>query len=178
MDSARLSRNGTQLAQPSPWVVRWSPAIPARGRVLDLAAGSGRHARWLTARGYRVLAVDRDADALAGLTREGIEVLQADLEQGPWPLPDAHFDGIVVTCYLHRPLFPLLEAALAPGGVLIYETFMVGQQDFGRPTRPDFLLRPNELLGAFPGLVVLAFAQGYSQAPRPAMMQRITAYRP
>lgn len=167
-----------QALGPSAWVVRWAQALPRGARVLDLAAGSGRHARWLAGQGFVVEAVDRDAAALASLAGvPGISVRCADLEQGPWPYDGRCFDGIVVTCYLHRALFQRIEAALAPGGLLIYETFMVGQETFGRPSNPDFLLRPNELLTAFPALTVLAFGQGYTGSPRPAMMQRLSARR-
>lgn len=163
---------------PSPWVVRWARLLPRGARVLDLAAGSGRHARWLAAQGFAVEAVDRDAGALAALAGlPGITLRCADLEQGAWPYREQSFDAIVVTCYLHRPLFARIEAALAPGGLLIYETFMVGNEAFGRPTNPDFLLRRNELLQAFPRLSVLAFGQGYTASPRPGMMQRLSARR-
>lgn len=124
-------------------------------------------------------AVDRDGAAIAGMRGvPGIALCEADLEQGPWPFDGWHFDGIVVTRYLHRPLFPRLIAALAPGGILIYETFMVGNEAFGRPRRGDFLLRPNELLDAFAAcLEVIAFGQGFEARPTPAVMQRLIARR-
>ncbi|MEO1767842.1 class I SAM-dependent methyltransferase [Thiobacter aerophilum] len=163
---------------PSPWVMRWARGLPRQARVLDLAAGSGRHARWLAAQGFAVEAVDRDASALAPLAQvPGITPRCADLEQAPWPYAERSFDAIVVSRYLHRPLFPLIEAALAPGGLLIYETFMVGNEAFGRPSNPAFLLGRNELMQAFPALSVLAFAQGYTAIPRPAMIQRLSARR-
>ncbi|WP_286162363.1 class I SAM-dependent methyltransferase [Methylobacillus flagellatus] len=165
-------------AAPSGWVTQHAQHIRAGGHVLDLACGSGRHARWLAAQGWQVDAVDRDHDALASLAgAENIRVLHADLENAPWPY-DSLFDGIVVTRYLHRALFPQLTAALAPGGVLIYETFMRGHEQYGRPTNPDFLLMPDELLKVFESsLQVLAFEQGLLQTTPSAMLQRICAQR-
>ena len=143
--------------------------------MLDLAAGSGRHSRLLQANGFAVRAVDRDVSALLQLAAAGCEVQQIDLENGAaWAL-GAGYSGIVVTNYLHRPLFPDLVQALAPGGVLIYETFCLGNESFGRPRSPDFLLRPGELLDVFKALTVVAFEQGEVAAPRPAVIQRIAA---
>jgi SAM-dependent methyltransferase len=165
-------------AAPSAWIVRFAPLARPGGAALDLACGGGRHARFLAARGHAVTAVDRDAGALAALADvPGVTAVQADLEAGPWPLPGRTFDAVVVTHYLHRPLFPAIEAALAEGGVLLYETFMRGNERHGRPTRPEFLLAPGELLAAFPGLSVVAFEQGEVQAPRPAVVQRLCAVR-
>jgi SAM-dependent methyltransferase len=166
--------------QPSPWVQRFVPQIPRGGEILDLACGRGRHARWLAGEGWRVEAVDRDSAALAGLAGvAGVRVRVADLEHGAWPYAGRHFAGIVVTNYLHRPLLPLIEEALGEGGVLIYETFMVGNERFGRPSNPDFLLRPQELLevARAAGLRVLAFEEGEVTTPKPAMVQRIAALR-
>jgi len=164
---------------PSDWVRRFSGLIPQGGFVLDLACGAGRHARFLAGLGHAVAAVDRDAAMLVGLAGlAGATTLQADLEGGPWPYPGRRFAGIVVTNYLHRPLFPALADALAGGGVLIYETFMLGNERFGRPSNPDFLLRPNELLEAFgDGLTVVAFEQGEVAQPKPAVVQRLCAVR-
>jgi SAM-dependent methyltransferase len=164
---------------PSAWVGRFLPLVRRGGSVLDLACGYGRHARLLEAGGWRVTAVDRDTAALAALAgRAGIETLAADLEAGPWPLAGRRFDAIVVTNYLHRPLFPVLADALAEGGVLLYETFMQGNARFGRPSNPDFLLRPGELLEAFGGrLAVVAFEQGEVARPKPAVVQRLCAVR-
>lgn len=160
---------------PLPWVARFVPLFRAGGRVLDLAAGSGRHARLLRAQGFSVLAVDRDIGALLPLAGPGLEVRQVDLESGaPWPFGEG-YDGIVMTNYLHRPLLPEIARALAPGGVVICQTFMQGNERFGRPENPDFLLRPGELLAAFAALTVVAFEQGEVTAPRPAMIQRIAA---
>lgn len=136
-----------------------------------MASGSGRHARFLAQLGYSVTAVDREPQSIPG-----VRFIQADLEDGsPWPLPGERFQGIVVTNYLHRPLFPVLEGALAPGGVLIYETFMLGNERFGKPSNPAHLLRPGELRDAFAGLHVIAFEQGRVVRPKAAMMQRLCA---
>lgn len=164
---------------PSAWVCRWAVLIPTGGRVLDVACGGGRHARWLAARGHPVDAVDRDPAALAGFAAiPGITTRCADLEGGPWPYDGWSFAGIVVANYLHRPLFPHLLEALAPGGVLIYETFAVGNERYGRPTNPDFLLKPGELLEMVRGwLRILAYEDLFVSDPRPAMMQRLCAIR-
>lgn len=164
---------------PSLWVVKHAPRIAPGGRVLDLACGSGRHAIWLAQQGFSVDAVDRDAAALSGMAgMANIRVLLADLEAGAWPYPDQRFDGIVVSRYLHRPLLPRLHESLNPGGVLIYETFMVGNERFGKPSNPDFLLQPDELMTVFsPWLNIVAFTQGEEQLPKPAVMQRICAIK-
>ena len=171
---------------PSPWVARFAGLIPA-GEVLDLACGGGRHARLLAALGHPVLAVDRDGAALAELEGGGIRTQQLDLESGAhgadWPLQPARFAGIVVANYLHRPLLAALAASLAPGGVLIYETFAQGNERFGKPSNPAFLLRPDELLevarSARPApLHVVAFEEGQVAHPKPALVQRICAMRP
>ncbi len=154
--------------------------IPACGKVLDLACGSGRHARFLAGLGYPVLAVDRDAEALAGLsTIEGITTRLLDLEGEEWPLAGQVFDGIVVTNYLWRPRLPDVLALLAPGGVLIYETFMVGNAAYGKPSNPDFLLQAGELrqLAAAAGLREVDYAEGYVASPKPAMRQAVCAIR-
>jgi SAM-dependent methyltransferase len=157
---------------PSEWVVRWAPSV-ARGPVLDLACGSGRHARFFKGLGFEVTAVDRDAVDL-----DGIRFVKADLENGsPWPLGEQRFGAIVVTNYLHRPLFARIREALAEGGVLIYETFMAGNERFGRPSNPEFLLKPGELREAFAGLQELGFEEGEVERPKPAMVQRICALK-
>jgi SAM-dependent methyltransferase len=159
-------------------VARFAPLIRPGGAVLDLACGGGRHARFLASRGHPVTAVDRDGAALGPLAHVArVTPIQADLEAGPWPLDGRRFDAVVVTSYLHRPLFPAIEAALAEGGLLLYETFMRGNERHGRPSNPDFLLAPGELLAAFPGLAVVAFEQGEVAAPRAAVVQRLCAVR-
>ena len=162
---------------PSAWVTRWAPMIRPGGAVLDVACGGGRHARWLARLGFEVDAVDRDP-ALFGHPPPGVKLLGADLEAGPWPYPKRRFDGIVVTNYLHRPLLPILADALEPGGVLVYETFAQGNERFGKPSNPAFLLAPGELLEAVRGsLRVVAYEDLVVQAPRPAAVQRICARR-
>lgn len=167
------------MAAPSAWVKRWAHLLRPGARVLDLACGGGRHAAWLAARGHHVVAVDRDADAIAGLPA-GVAGRVADLEQGTWPLDgEAPFDAIVVTNYLHRPLWPHLAAALAPGGYWIHETFAAGNETVGKPSRPDFLLRPGELLevARAHGLRVVAYEDGVVEVPKTAFVQRVCAVR-
>lgn len=163
---------------PSDWMIRHAPRIAPGGKVLDLACGAGRNTRWMAQNGWQVLAVDRDEVALQALRgMPGVSVMVADLEAAPWPFEQQHFDGIVVCRYLHRPLLPLISASLKPGGILIYETFMQGQERLGRPTNPDFLLQPDELAASFSQHTILAFEQGFFEAPQPAMMQRICSRR-
>ena len=148
--------------------------------MLDVACGNGRHARYFADRGHPVEAVDRDPAMLAALSGVAdISTRCADLESGPWPYDGKRFAGIVVTNYLHRPLFSHLLAELAPGGVLIYETFATGNERYGRPSNPDFLLRPGELLEAVRGrLRVVSYEDLQVSEPRPAMIQRICAVAP
>jgi len=167
---------------PSAWICRHAHHILPGGRVLDVAAGYGRNTRWLLEQGYRVEAVDINQAALDSLQHlPGIRLRQADLEQAAWPYAneqDEQFDGIVVCRYLHRPLMNLLAATLKPGGILIYETFMQGQQAHGRPHNPDFLLAEDELLKIYmPQLKILAFEQGMLEQNPPAMLQRICALK-
>jgi SAM-dependent methyltransferase len=164
-----------QQPAPSAWVRRFVPLIRPAGRVLDVAAGAGRHTRLLVEMGFHVTAVDRDITALQPLAGPRCEVRAVDLETGAaWPLGGG-YDGIVVTNYLHRPLLAPIATALAPGGVVIYETFAAGNERFGQPRNPDFLLQPGELLAAFSTLVAVAFEQGEIARPRPAIIQRIAA---
>ena len=163
--------HGTE--HPSPWIERWTHLVPNAGTVLDLACGRGRHARWFAARGHRVTALDRDAAALATL-QDVAETVEADIENGPWPFADRQFDAVIVTNYLWRPLFPQILAAVAPGGVLLHETFAQGNETVGKPSRPDFLLAPGELLRAYAGLRVVAFEDGFLDQP-PRFVQRIAA---
>lgn len=170
---------GHEGLAPSAWVQRWGALVKPGGDVLDLACGRGRHARLFAARGCRVVAADRDAEALASLAGvPGITTLRADLEGAPWPFAAASFDAIVVTNYLHRPQFPCIAAALRPGGMLVYETFMRGNERHGKPSNPAFLLRPGELLDAFgAALTVVAFEQGAVGSPPRAVVQRLCAVR-
>jgi SAM-dependent methyltransferase len=161
---------------PSPWIVQWAGLVAADATVLDVAAGSGRHTRFFADRGNnKVTAIDRDISALAA--QPNVEIVQADLEDGsPWPLPGRTFGAVVVTNYLHRPLFPALLDALMPGGVLLYETFMEGNERFGRPSRPEFLLKDGELLELVRGrFSVVAYEARLVSEPKMAMIQRIAA---
>lgn len=165
--------NDHHTATASPWLLRFAHLLRPGGTVLDVACGRGRHVRWLAHRGFAVTAVDRDAaatEALRGLA----EVVVADLEGAPWPLPGRRFDAVVVTNYLWRPLWPALRAALNEGGVLIYETFAHGQHLIGKPSRPDFLLQPGELLRVFDGLQVVAYEDGLEADPL-RRVQRLVA---
>lgn len=169
-----------QMIPPSPWIVRHLQHIPQSGLVLDLACGSGRHTRLLAGCGYRVLAVDRNSEALAGLQGvAGVKTAELDLEGNDWPLAGQRFAGIVVTNYLWRPRLPDLLALLTPGGVLIYETFMLGNEAFGKPSNPDFLLQPGELraVAVAAGLREIVFEEGYVASPKPAVCQAICAIR-
>ena len=158
------------IEDPSAWVCRFAPRIRAGGSVLDVACGGGRHARYLAAQGLAVL-------GLAGI--EGVQTLLADLEGAPWPFSGRRFDAVVVTRYLHRPLLGAMVDVLAPGGVLIYETFAAGNEQFGRPRNPEFLLQPGELLELVRRrLRVIAFEDLYVELPKPAMVQRICAVQP
>lgn len=174
-----FDRPSTPVTAPSAWVVRFSGLIPAGGPVLDLACGDGRHARYVANRGHPVTAVDIDVQGVADLAgRPGVEVLEADLETGPWPFGPATFAGIIMTNYLHRPHFAVLPGTLRPGGVLIIETFGAGNELLGRPRNPDFLLAPGELLTAFAStLHVVAYEHGREESPRPAIRQRLVASR-
>lgn len=157
--------------QASAWVRRFAPLVPAGGSVLDVACGGGRHCRLFLERGHAVTGIDRE---LAATRAEGAELIAADLENGsPWPLPGQRFDAVVVTNYLWRPLFPALRQSLNKGGALIYETFALGNEAFGSPRNPDFLLRRGELLELARGLSVIAFEDGIMDGR--GVIQRICA---
>lgn len=141
--------------------------------MLDVACGHGRHLRWLLSQGFTVTGIDRDAAALAACEGLG-ELITADIESGPWPLAGRQFDAVVVTNYLWRPLWPVLHAALRPGGVWLHETFADGQQTIGRPSRAEFLLQPGELIRAAAGLRIVAYEDGVSDDPL-RFVQRIAA---
>ncbi len=174
-----------QQDNPSPWVSRFAVLVP-EGRVLDLACGGGRHSRLFASLGHPVLAVDRDAVSLEATAAGTIQTLLFDLElehaerDPAWPLKPDSYAGVVVTNYLHRPLLPALMRSIAANGVLIYETFAEGNGQFGKPSNPDFLLAPGELLALaaqFPQFRVLAYEDGYVSLPKPAMVQRICLRR-
>ena len=175
-----LSPHGTGTA--SPWVRRWSHLVAPGVTVLDVACGQGRHMRWFAGRGHPVTGVDRAPEslqALHDLVASGkAETVLADIENAPWPLQDAgrprQFGAVVVTHYLWRPLLPVLLDSLAPGGVLLYETFAHGNASVGKPSRPDFLLQPQELLAHCRSLRVVAFEDGFCENP-PRYLQRIAA---
>jgi SAM-dependent methyltransferase len=174
----RMTTHRDAMLAPSPWVVRFAALVRDGARVLDLACGHGRHARFFAARGCDVLAVDRDAGALSTLAGvPGVTPLRADLEGATWPLAGSTFDAIVVVNYLHRPLMAPLLDALAPDGVLLYQTFAAGNEAFGRPSSPAFLLQQGELLDVARGrLAVVAFEQGHvSGVEREAVVQRLAA---
>jgi SAM-dependent methyltransferase len=166
--------HGTEAT--SPWIERWAHLVPAGGTVLDVACGYGRHSRFLARRGLRVTAVDRDAEAVASIGGVA-DAIAADIENGAWPFAGRTFDAVVVTNYLWRPLMPSILEAVAPGGVLLYETFAAGNEAFGKPSRPDFLLQPGELLRLCAGFDVVAYEHGRQEQPT-RVVQRIAALRP
>ena len=166
----------------SPWVQRWSHLVAPGGVVLDVACGLGRHGHWFHALNHPVVFVDQSASAIAAITlaAPSYEAVVADIENGPWPFASRQFQALVVTNYLWRPLMPTLLASLAPSGVLIYETFAQGHETIGKPSRPDFLLRPGELLQLCQGLRVVAFEDGFEARPHgqaARFVQRIAAVR-
>ena len=171
------------LNSPSDWLQRWVHLMAPGGQVLDVACGSGRHLYWLQPQGFKLTGVDRDPVALASLAplaRAGAEIVEADIENGPWPFAGRAFDTVLVTNYLWRPRLRDIAEAVAPGGLLIYETFAQGQESVGRPSRADFLLVPGELLqlAAAAGLRVLAYEEGFLEQPAPRFVQRMVATRP
>ncbi len=173
------SQDAPQI-KPAAWVQKHSPLIPKSGQVLDLACGRGRHTRYLLQQRFKVLALDRDISGLNDIASDSsLEIMSADLEAGgDSPFKGRRFAGVVVVNYLYRPLFDDLIAALDDGGVLIYQTFMVGNEEFGRPRNPDFLLKENELREVFGGeLDVLDFEQGFVEQPTPAVMQKVCAVK-
>ncbi|MGB3072529.1 MAG: methyltransferase domain-containing protein [Ottowia sp.] len=165
------------LQAPSPWVWRWSPLVPAGAPVLDVACGGGRHMRWFAQRGHPVTGVDRDPRAVEAVRSLG-EAVQADIENGPWPFADRRFGAVVVTNYLWRPLLPAILESVAEGGALLYETFAAGNETVGKPSRPDFLLQPGELLRACAGPAwrVVGYEDGFLSHPE-RFVQRIAAVR-
>ena len=185
--------HGTENA--SPWVARWSHLVPAGGSVLDVACGHGRHSKLFFEKNHSIVSVDRSSDAIESLAQwcaqrsadqharalhepphKAPELLVADIENAPWPFSGRQFDGIVVTNYLWRALLPTIVQSLAPGGLLIYETFATGNETVGKPSRPDFLLQTGELLQVCSSLRVVAFEDGFLDAPE-RFVQRIVAAR-
>jgi SAM-dependent methyltransferase len=167
--------HGTEA--PSAWVKRWMHLVPEGGRVLDVACGAGRHLRLFSEANRPVAGVDAARAAIESIALPGAELVVADIENGPWPFAGRQFDGVVVTNYLWRALLPTIVASVAPGGVLIYETFAVGNETVGKPSRPDFLLKPGELLAACTDqLRVVAYEDGFLDAPA-RYVQRIAAVR-
>ena len=163
----------------SDWVHRFASLIPS-GAVLDVACGTGRHSRLFLERGHHVVGIDRyNAGVIDLLGRVDFELVEADLENGEkFPVGGRKFAAVIVTNYLHRPLFPALLNAVAPKGFLIYETFAQGNEKYGRPSNPAFLLAPGELLSVVDNqLTVIAYEHGRITDPRPAMVERICAVR-
>jgi len=177
-----VNHHFSEISVPSAWVQRWSHLVRPQGGVLDVACGQGRHARWFYQRNHPLTLVDRAQAAIESIAipAHACEAVVADLETGPWPFAGRQFDAVVVTNYLWRPLFSTLLDSLAPGGVLIYETFTQGNETVGKPSRPDFLLRPGELLALCHSLRVVAFEDGFQAGPEgqtPRFIQRIAAVR-
>lgn len=167
---------------PSKWVERWSHLVKPHGTVLDVACGHGRHAYYFHQQNYFVTLLDRAQAAIESIAIEAhaCEKVVADIENGAWPLAGRQFDAVVVTNYLWRPLMATLLASLIPGGVLIYETFASGNETVGKPSRPDFLLQPGELLDVCKSLRVVAYEDGFTDGPdgqTPRFVQRIAAVR-
>lgn len=185
MKSIATGESLHDLESASPWVQRWSHLVRPGGVVLDVACGYGRHARWFHASNHPLALVDRAQAALdfiaTSLPTNAFEAQLCDIENSPWPFAGRQFDAVIVTNYLWRPLLPTLLGSLAPGGVLIYETFAAGNETVGKPSRPDFLLQAGELLDVCRGLRVVAFEDGFtdddSGAARPRFIQRIAAVR-
>jgi SAM-dependent methyltransferase len=168
---------------PEPWVAHYLRGVAPGGRVLDIACGTGRHIRLARAHGLKVTAIDRDTSRLGALAEDpGVEVVTADLEDGaPFPLAGRTFGAVIVTNYLWRPILPDICATVAPDGVLICGTFAFGHEKLGgRPSSPEFLLRPNELAEAAiaTGLIIVALEQVREDEPRPRIVQRIAAVGP
>ena len=166
----------------SPWMQQHAALISPGTSMLDVACGHGRHARFFAGRGVSVTAVDRDSGALAGVASlSGVTTECRDLEADSWPYAPSSFAAVIVSNYLWRPTFAALLATIRPNGVLLYETFMDGNECYGKPSRPDFLLRSNELLALTrEEFRVVAFAEGeeVDAAGQPlAVKQKIAAIK-
>ncbi len=174
-----MSTQHTATTPPSPWVVNYADRVNDGSDILDLACGRGRHTRFFLERGCRVMAIDLNIEGLSDLMGDpGLAVLEVDLENGPWPIGNAEFDAVVVTNYLWRPLFPRIRDAVRAGGLVIYETFAEGNERFGKPSNPDYLLKEGELNDWFSDWKVLGYEHTEETDPRPAMVQRICAVKP
>ena len=169
---------------PEPWVLHATHLVPPRAPIVDIACGGGRHARWFLANDHQATLIDRDVSAVADLRNDvGATIVSADLESSHVDIlhiiPPARFGGVIVVNFLWRPLMSAIVEAVAPGGVLIYQTFAVGNARHGKPSNPDYLLRPGELLDAVSGrLEVLRYEHGEDLLDRPVTIQRIVARRP
>lgn len=168
------------LGPVSDWIERWTHLVPPHGTVLDIACGRGRHMQWFSEKGHPTFGIDRSPEAIHAAASFGEAVL-ADIENAPWPLlkdgQARQFDAVIVTNYLWRPLFPVLIQSISPGGLLIYETFAKGNETVGKPSQPDFLLHPAELLQTFENMHIIAFEEGFLENP-PRFVQRIVAVHP
>lgn len=176
-----LTQRHAGFAAPSPWIERWAGLVPKGTAVLDLACGNGRHGRLFLDRGHDIVLLDKDTTAVADLAEvRGATILQEDLEDGrAFPFAGRIFGGVIVTCYLHRPILPAIVDAVAPGGVLLYETFARGNEVYGHPAREAYLLEEGELLRTVDGVLsVRAYEHGYDEVPKPGVRQRICAVRP
>lgn len=172
--STIAANHGAQA--PSEWIARFAHLVRPRGQVLDLACGMGRHTRFFSALNHALTSIDKAPEATQSVA-DIAEVITADIENGPWPLQGSSFDAVVVTNYLWRPLWPQILASVKPGGVLLYETFGQGNEAYGKPSRPDFLLAPGELLQVCAGWTMVAYEHGLLRQPD-RVVQRITAIRP
>lgn len=168
------SSHGAQA--PSAWITRFAHLARPQGDVLDIACGLGRHMRLFHAQKHHVTGIDKSQEAIDSVANLG-QAIQADIEGGPWPLPDRQFDAVIVTHYLWRPLWPQILASVKPGGMLLYETFGQGNEAYGKPSRPDFLLAPGELLQVCQGWTIVAYEHGVLHQPD-RVMQRIAAIKP
>ena len=168
------SSHGAQA--PSDWIARFAHLVRPQGQVLDIACGLGRHMRMFHASNHPVTGIDRAQEAIDAVANLG-QAIQADIENSPWPLPGQQFDAVVVTNYLWRPLWAQILDSVKPGGVLLYETFGQGNEVFGKPSRPDFLLAPGELLKICEGWTIVAYEHGQLHQPE-RVVQRIAAIKP
>ena len=161
---------------PSSWITRLAHLARPQGQVLDIACGLGRHMRLFHAQNHIVVGIDQAQAAIDAVANLG-QAIQADIENGPWPLPGQQFDTVVVTNYLWRPLWPQILDSVKPGGLLLYETFAQGNEAFGKPSRADFLLAPGELLKVCKGWTIVAYEHGQLRQPE-RVVQRIAAIKP